>query len=583
MFAFIALAALPLCATTFTVSIDRDTIVLGDTATLALKFADGQVQGTPQLPPIPGLQIAYASADNAFSFVNGRSSSTVTYKYEVRPAQVGDFTIPALTVKLGDEALTSEAVKFKVIRAAAPAPGSAEEEKQLTFIRLAVPKTNVVVGETITVELQLFINGVVQNTSNPDLPALQPDGCIAGKWFIRDREGRQTRVGNTPFKVYTIQAAATVTKSGRISIGPVDGSIVAVLPSRGQRDAFDPFGMFNQGVQQRITLAAPGQTITATALPEAGKPASFSGAVGSYQMAVNASPTNVAVGDPITIRVQIKGRGALDAFTLPDQPAWKEFKAYPPTVKTETTGDLGLDGTKSFEQIVVPQNTEIKELPQFDFAYFDPDTRRYETLHQPALPIIVRPAGSTPTPTLAAGGTTSDNPKSAQDIVHIKPRLGSVSRSSTVWVKQTWFIALQGLPVLALIGAVLWRKRSDALANNPRLRRQQQVAQIVSEGLEQLHPLAAAGQADEFFATVFRLMQEQIGERLNLPASAITEAVVDERLRPRGLGEAGADVLHELFRSCNQARYAPEESAHKLEAVIPKLKMALSELQEVKG
>ena len=61
------------------------------------------------------------------------------------------------------------------------------------------------------------------------------------------------------------------------------------------------------------------------------------------------------------------------------------------------------------------------------------------------------------------------------------------------------------------------------------------------------------------------------------------EAVVDEKLRARGLGDGGADVLHELFQSCNEARFAPEESAQKLEAVIPKLKMALRDLQEVEG
>ena len=471
-------------------------------------------------------------------------------------------------------------MKFKVTRAAAPTPGSEAEQQQLALLRLVLPKSEVFVGETIVIEQQLLVRSGVQNIANLDLPQLQLDGCTTAKPV--QGQQRQTTVGSTPFALIPFSVPVTAMKTGPIKVGPVDGAVIVTLPSR-QRDPFEGFGFFNSGIQQRVALSAPEQTLTVLPLPATGRPASFSGAVGSYQMAVSAGPTNVAVGDPITIRVQIAGRGALDAFTLPDQPAWKEFKVYPPTVKTETTGDLGLDGTKSFEQIVVPQNTEIKELPPFDFAYFNPETRRYETLHQPALSIIVRPAGATPTPTLAANGATPENQKPAQDIIHIRPRLGTVSRGATVWVKQTWFLALQGLPVLALLGVVFWRRHCDALANNPRRRRQKQVAQTVNDGLAQLQPLAAAGKADDFFATVFRLMQEQIGERLNLPASAITEAVVDEKLRPRGLGDAGADVLHELFQLCNQARYAPEESAQKLEAVIPKLKMALHDLQEVKG
>ena len=34
-------------------------------------------------------------------------------------------------------------------------------------------------------------------------------------------------------------------------------------------------------------------------------------------MTVTAGPTNVTVGDPITVRVQIFGRGALDSLNLP--------------------------------------------------------------------------------------------------------------------------------------------------------------------------------------------------------------------------------------------------------------------------
>ena len=582
MFAFVALAALPLLATTLSVSLDHDTLLLGDTATLTLKFEGSQPQGTPQLPPIPGLQITYIGQFSLSNTINGQLTSLgIIHNFQVKPAQAGDFTIPALTLKFGNEPLNSQPVKFKVTRAAPATPGSEAEQQSLALLRLVLPKKEMFAGETIVIEQQLLVRGDVRNIANLDLPQLQLDGCTTARPV--QGQQRQVTIGSTAFALVPFYVPVTAMKNGSIKVGPVDGTVIVTLPSRG-RDPFEGFGFFNSGVQQRIALSAPEQTLTVLPLPVEGRPASFTGAVGSYTNAgFSAKPANVAVGDPITIRVQIGGHGSLDAFTLPDQPAWKEFKAYPPTVKTETTGDLGLEGTKSFEQIVVPQNTEIKELPPFDFAYFNPETRRYETLHQPALPIIVRPGGSTPTPTIAANSTTAENQKPAQDIVHIKPRLGTIRRSATTWVKQPWFLALQGLPALVLIGAVVWRKRTDTLANNPRWQRQKQVAQTVNDGLAQLQPLAATGNSNEFFATVFRLMQEQIGERLNLPASAITEAVVDEKLRARGLGEGGADVLHELFQQCNQARYAPEESAQKLEAVIPKLKMALAELQEVEG
>ena len=137
--------------------------------------------------------------------------------------------------------------------------------------------------------------------------------------------------------------------------------------------------------------------------------------------------------------------------------------------------------------------------------------------------------------------------------------------------------------MLAFLGAVIYRKRSDALANNPRLRRQRKVAQLIQAGLNELRKFAAEKNSDAFFTTLFQLLQEQIGERLDVPASAITEAVIEEQLQPRGVPAATLAALHELFQSHNLARYAPVKSSQELAAMIPKLESVLKELQEVKA
>ena len=145
------------------------------------------------------------------------------------------------------------------------------------------------------------------------------------------------------------------------------------------------------------------------------------------------------------------------------------------------------------------------------------------------------------------------------------------------------FLAAQSVPVLALVAAFLWRRQKDSLANNPRLRRQRAVAELLRQGKEDLQRLAAANQAEEFHATLFRLLQEQLGERLNCPASSITEAVVDEKLRPRGLPDSTLDQIHELFQNCNLARYTPTRSSQELAAIIPKFESACATSGRVKA
>jgi hypothetical protein len=101
----------------------------------------------------------------------------------------------------------------------------------------------------------------------------------------------------------------------------------------------------------------------------------------------------------------------------------------------------------------------------------------------------------------------------------------------------------------------------------------------VRQGLVELQAQAAERTSDAFFATVLRLLQEQVGERIDLPATAITEAVVDEKLRRAGASDELCATLKELFHLCNLARYAPVKSSQELSAVIPKLEAALAELR----
>jgi len=243
---------------------------------------------------------------------------------------------------------------------------------------------------------------------------------------------------------------------------------------------------------------------------------------------------------------------------------------------------LGVQGTKTFEQVVVPQSADIKELPSVKFSFFDPDRKSYRTMSQPAIPLIVRPAGSSPAPTILSGAKSGQDNTAAQDIVHIKVRLGAIAQMGAPLVRQPWFLALQAVPILGLISAAVWRRRTDQLANNPRLRRRRLVAEITRTGLKELNLLAGAKKSDEFFATLFRLMQEQLGERLDLPASSITEAVIEEQLLHRRVPKNVLDPLQELFQACNLARYAPVKSSQELAALIPRFEEAFRALEGVK-
>ena len=577
--AALCLGGARLDAATFTASLDRDTIALGENATLSLTFEDGSPRNVPMPPNVAGLQIAYVGPSSQFSFVNGETKSTVTYNFTLTPRQAGDFTIPTVATDVGGQRLSSSPLRLKVLPPNSPPPEAVNSGSEVAFMRLALPEKEVFPGEVLAGRLDIYLRDDVQNFGNFQFTGTPANGFTVGKMAQGSKQ--RVQIGNRVYTDVPIEFALTANKSGAISIGPFTASAVVELPSsnRGGDPFFQRF--FNNGEQRQVTLATDTLNVESRPLPAEGAPANFNGAVGDYTMNVTAGPTTVAVGDPITVRVQISGHGALDALTLPDQPAWRDFKAYPPTSKVATSDQLGLQGTKTFEQIVTPQNTDVHELPAFSFSFFDPGAKTYRTLTQPPVKLAVHSGGTTPAPMIAATKTANSPNPPPQDLLPIKEQFGAPVPPGPLLLTRPVFLAAQSLPVLAWLAAFVWRKRTDSLANNPRLRRQRRVAGLVQSGLNDLRQLAAENNSTEFFATLFRLLQEQLGERLDCPSSSITEAVIDERLVLLGTPEPILARLRELFQLCNQARYAPMRTSGELAAVIPQFEKAVRELQKV--
>jgi len=571
-------------AATFSASLDRDTITLGESATLALACTDGQPATEPAPPEVPNLLISYIGPSSHVSFINGQVSSSITYNFRVTPRQAGDYTIPSVTAEIGGQKFTTQPLRLQVLKPTAPPAAALSSGSQLAFMKLVVPKKEAYAGEAMTVQLQLFLSRRVQNIRGFQVTAFPADGFNVGKMV--QGQARQMQVGNTIYSVIPLTYALTAIKAGSYALGPVTASAVLEVASANPRR--DPFfeqfgfrGLFGETQQKQVPLATESQPVTLLPVPRENAPTNFTGAVGSFAMTVSAGPTNLTEGDPITIKVQISGRGAIESVNLPDS-GWPDFKTLSQDTKVDVADQLGLQGTKTFERIVTPESSAVKALPPITFSFFDPQQRAFRTLTQPALPLVVRPGGAAPVPSIAAvSPSKTDTPPPARDIVPNKQRLGTLSTIRAPLIQQSWFLALQGAPVLAFVSALFWRRRMDNLASNPRLRRQRQVAQTLREGVAELRRFAAENNSDEFFATVFRLLQEQLGERLDLPASAITEAVVAERLRPRGVAESTVAPLDQLFQSCNQARYAPVKTSQGLAAMVPKVEFVLGELRKL--
>src|SRR6266403_167026 len=251
----LAIAAMLACiapqcleAASFTATLDRDSVTVGESATLTLTF-EGQPKAIPSPPAIPNLQITAHGSSRNISVVNGSVSSTISQAFELTPTQPGDFVIPALQAEVEGQMLASQSLKLKAVKleTAAAAPGG----EQLAFLKLSFPKKEVYVGEVFAVEVQLYIRDGIVNAENIlqsfeafNGTPIKAEGFSVLKTARAQR--RRARLGNATYSFATLVTSLTPVKTGPLTLGSIDITLPLQLPAPNQRrdPFFDPFGMF---------------------------------------------------------------------------------------------------------------------------------------------------------------------------------------------------------------------------------------------------------------------------------------------------------------------------------------------------
>ena len=165
-----------------------------------------------------------------------------------------------------------------------------------------------------------------------------------------------------------------------MTVGPAKMGLSMVVRGRGGRRGFfdDPF--FG-GEPRRLEITSDPLELTVLPLPEADKPADFSGAVGSFDFEVKAAPLDVAAGDPVTVTYTIRGTGSLDNVTPPAIPAGDGLRVYPPQQTSAGAKPAAANvAERTFEQVVIPERAGTLDLPTLRFSFFDPATNTTERL-----------------------------------------------------------------------------------------------------------------------------------------------------------------------------------------------------------
>jgi hypothetical protein len=117
-------------------------------------------------------------------------------------------------------------------------------------------------------------------------------------------------------------------------------------------------------------------------------PDDFCGAVGTFTVSIDVTPTNLVAGDLLAVTTRIAGEGFLDDLRIPPVPEASLLKTYP--VK-ELQGD---PQQRRFVQTVIPKSEAVNAIPALAFSVFDTTQARYITHTAGPFPLQYRDAST---------------------------------------------------------------------------------------------------------------------------------------------------------------------------------------------
>jgi hypothetical protein len=235
-------------------------------------------------------------------------------------------------------------------------------------------------------------------------------------------------------------------------------------------------------------------------IPTAGRPADYRGAVGQYQIAIDATPTHVKSGDPINLLVGISGTGPMELVQAPPLAQLPELTA-DFKVPNEPLAGFVKGDRKVFSTTIRPRKAGVAEIPSIPFSYFDPAAKKFVTVHSKPVSINVEQAEMLTLDAVqhdSAAAGANPNAKQAATAESAKDALQNFAGAEVLAQETPWsmnpavLVTLLVLPPIVVLLIGLSRTRNVLAAFAGLLGSAVGRAQRAVAGAQDSHEVAAA-------------------------------------------------------------------------------------------
>lgn len=559
--------------------------------TIRVVGASGNVQA-PRLPTFPEFDSFYTGRASHMTFVNGRSSSSLEFSYVLVPREAGRFTLSPIQMTIQGRSFQTDPVEIEVTAASgSTSPGQASMPNPVSapppagsvqapepafkptddniFMRAWVDKATVYPNEQVLLTYSLYTR------YDTRYEGFEKEPAVSGFWiedFPPEKDIKRETVrlnGKRYVKADVKKVALFPQAAADYTIDP--GTIkVSIRQEPHSNSVFDEFfndsffsgGSFFSRRENRILKPLP-IALTVKPFPEAGKPKSFTGAVGNFRLNATVDKTSVPQNEPVTMKLVIEGEGNIETLNKPTLPELDQYKIYDADTSSELyrTGSV-IGGKKTFEIVFIPITAGPQKLPQLKFSFYNPRSGSYQELTTPEFNLSVTPSETQfelPKTLSQQSVFKKDIEREGRDI-HFIQEAAVRKEGQLLSLLIKVLIVLNILLTLLAIYGFFSERRDNSLEGNIALKRKKLARSHAENYIKRLKKLARSKKDEDeaaYFDGVGRTLTQYISDKFNLSSQGATQMEIDSMLATKlGTEDPLYKKIMDLYKVCDEARFA---------------------------
>ena len=490
------------------------------------------------------------------SWINGVRTFSKTYSYFLTPEKKGNYTIGQASIEIDGDIYKTLPVKVQVTEAveSSLSPGSpssvVDDDIELS---IEISKSNPYLNEPISVEFKLLFNPKINVTNlgeidNPEFKNFWSQNIKIPRLEIKSTSYKGQRYNYVTWK----KALLFPQKAGDLELLPLTLDVTIDVPTN-RRDFFGNT-IYTQTSKK---VASRKRIIKVKNFPENGKPESFNGAVGNFDISLNSSKSQLKATESFQLEFKVNGNGNLKLFSLPEIIVPSSLEKYAPEFKEKINTSLsGMNGEISNVYTIVPQYQGKYPIPPVEFSFFNPKTEQYVTLYsnESIVDVLDGPTRLSESNVQASNPVSNSITSSDQfNFIKLSSDFIQIDRKNIIDSKKILF-TLFLIPIIILVLAIIYfNLRNKKVSEN--ILKSRDADLLARQYLN--NAKIDMNNKDSFYASLENALFNFIKSKYLIEREDFSKDRLKSILEKDKISDNIIEDLINIINSCELARYTP--------------------------